>query len=138
MRVFKWTPAFNPREESLIVSIWVRLLELPIQFFDKEALFSIGHLLGTPLRTDVSMATLVRPSVAWVCVEINLLELLQTEVGLGFGTEMFIQPCFMSGFQSIVGLVDIWDMVRRSAMKSTRRSQFDQWMVRGICSCSGS
>ncbi|KAL0448733.1 UNVERIFIED_CONTAM: hypothetical protein Slati_1429700 [Sesamum latifolium] len=99
MRVFKWTPAFNPREESLIVSIWVRLLELPIQFFDKEALFSIGHLLGTPLRTDVSMATLVRPSVAWVCVEINLLELLQTEVGLGFGTEMFIQPCFMSGFQ---------------------------------------
>ncbi|KAL0329291.1 UNVERIFIED_CONTAM: hypothetical protein Sradi_4915800 [Sesamum radiatum] len=49
------------------------------------------RLLGTPLRTDVSTATLVRPSVARVCVEIDLLEPLQTEIGLGFGTEMIIQ-----------------------------------------------
>ncbi|KAL0410833.1 UNVERIFIED_CONTAM: hypothetical protein Slati_3673000 [Sesamum latifolium] len=41
---------------------------------------------------NVSTATLVQPSVARVCVEINLLEPLQTEIGLGFGTEMFIQP----------------------------------------------
>ncbi|KAL0292648.1 UNVERIFIED_CONTAM: hypothetical protein Scaly_2580500 [Sesamum calycinum] len=52
----------------------------------------ITRLLGTPLRTDVSTATLVRPSVARVCVEINFLEPLQTEIGLGFGTEMIIQP----------------------------------------------
>ncbi|KAL0324720.1 UNVERIFIED_CONTAM: hypothetical protein Scaly_2439100 [Sesamum calycinum] len=92
MRVFKWTPTFNPREESPIVPIWVRLPELPIQFFDREALFSIARLLGTPLRTDVSTATLVHPSVARVCIEINLLEPLQTEIGLDFGTEMIIQP----------------------------------------------
>ncbi|KAL2246321.1 UNVERIFIED_CONTAM: hypothetical protein Sindi_2900300 [Sesamum indicum] len=92
MRVFKWTPTFNPREESPIVPVWVRLPELPIQFFDREALFSIARLLGTPLRTDVSTATLVRPSVARVCVEINLLEPLQTEIGLGIGTEVIIQP----------------------------------------------
>ncbi|KAL0293181.1 UNVERIFIED_CONTAM: hypothetical protein Sangu_3243100 [Sesamum angustifolium] len=92
MRVFKWTPTFNPREESPIVPVWVRLPELPIQFFDREALFSIARLLDTPLRTDVSTATLVRPSVARVCVEINLLEPLQAEIGLGFGTEMIIQP----------------------------------------------
>ncbi|KAL0293587.1 UNVERIFIED_CONTAM: hypothetical protein Sangu_3235100 [Sesamum angustifolium] len=42
MRVFKWTPTFNPREESPIVPVWVRLPELPIQFFDREALFSIA------------------------------------------------------------------------------------------------
>ncbi|KAL0430588.1 UNVERIFIED_CONTAM: hypothetical protein Sradi_0684800 [Sesamum radiatum] len=79
MRVFKWTPTFNPREESPIISVWVRLPELPIQFFDKDALFSIGRLLGIPLRTDVSMATLIRPSVARVCIEINLLEPLQMD-----------------------------------------------------------
>ncbi|KAK4409551.1 hypothetical protein Sango_0028100 [Sesamum angolense] len=45
-----------------------------------------------PLRTDVSTATLVRPSMARVCIEINLLEPLQTEIGLGFGTKVFIQP----------------------------------------------
>ncbi|KAL2250200.1 UNVERIFIED_CONTAM: hypothetical protein Sindi_2493700, partial [Sesamum indicum] len=77
MRVFKWTPTFNPREESHIVPIWIRLPELPIQFFDREALFSIAHLLGTPLRMDVSTATLVRPS---------------TEIGLGIGTKVIIQP----------------------------------------------
>ncbi|KAL0404483.1 UNVERIFIED_CONTAM: hypothetical protein Sradi_2089100 [Sesamum radiatum] len=96
MWVFKWTLIFNPREESPIVSVWVRLPKLPIQFFYKEALFSIDRLLGTPLQTDVSTATLVQPSVARVCVEINLLEPLQTEVGLGLGTEMFIQPCLSS------------------------------------------
>ncbi|KAL0329325.1 UNVERIFIED_CONTAM: hypothetical protein Sradi_4919200, partial [Sesamum radiatum] len=58
MRVFKWTPTFNPREESPIVSVWVCLPELPIQFFDREALFSKARLLGTSLRTDVSTTTL--------------------------------------------------------------------------------
>ncbi|KAL0315099.1 UNVERIFIED_CONTAM: hypothetical protein Scaly_2888700 [Sesamum calycinum] len=38
IRFFKWTPTFNPREESPIVPVWVRLPELPIQFFDREAL----------------------------------------------------------------------------------------------------
>ncbi|KAL0359910.1 UNVERIFIED_CONTAM: hypothetical protein Sangu_0840400 [Sesamum angustifolium] len=51
----------------------------------------IAHLSGTPLETDVSMATLVRPSVAWVCIEINFLEPLQTEIGLDFGTKVIIQ-----------------------------------------------
>ncbi|KAL2250186.1 UNVERIFIED_CONTAM: hypothetical protein Sindi_2492300 [Sesamum indicum] len=92
MRVFKWTPTFNPREESPIIPVWVRLPELPIQFFDREASFSIARLLGTPLRTDVSTATLVRPSVPRVCIEINLLEPLQTEIGLGIGTKVIIQP----------------------------------------------
>ncbi|KAL0331730.1 UNVERIFIED_CONTAM: hypothetical protein Sangu_1718500 [Sesamum angustifolium] len=46
MRVFKWTPTFNPREESPIVPVWVRLPELPIQFFDREALFSIAGYWG--------------------------------------------------------------------------------------------
>ncbi|KAL0455106.1 UNVERIFIED_CONTAM: hypothetical protein Slati_0849800, partial [Sesamum latifolium] len=92
MRVFKWTPTFNLREESPIVPVWVRLLELPIQFFNQEALFSIAQLLGTPLRTDVFTTTLVRPSVARVCVEVNLLKPLQTEIGLSFETEVVIQP----------------------------------------------
>ncbi|KAK4382234.1 hypothetical protein Sango_2891300 [Sesamum angolense] len=64
MRVFKWTPTFNPPEESPIVPVWVRLPKLPIQFFDREPLFSIARLLGTPLRMDVSTASLVCPSVA--------------------------------------------------------------------------
>ncbi|KAL0307026.1 UNVERIFIED_CONTAM: hypothetical protein Sradi_6119900 [Sesamum radiatum] len=66
MRVLKWTPIFNPWKESPIVPVWVRLSKLPIQFFDRETMFSIAHLLGTPLRTDVSTAILVRPSVARV------------------------------------------------------------------------
>ncbi|KAL0295003.1 UNVERIFIED_CONTAM: hypothetical protein Sangu_3205900 [Sesamum angustifolium] len=90
-RVFKWTPIFNLREESPIVPVWARLPELQIQLFDRGAIFSIACLLGTALRKDVSTATLVRPSVARVCIEINLLEPLQTEIGLGFGTEVFIQ-----------------------------------------------
>ncbi|KAL0367420.1 UNVERIFIED_CONTAM: hypothetical protein Sradi_3632100 [Sesamum radiatum] len=91
MRVFKWTPTFNPKLESPIIPVWVRLPELPLQFFDQEAIFSIARLLGMLLRTDVSIASLVRPSVAWVCVEVNMLEPLQTEIGFSFETEVVIQ-----------------------------------------------
>ncbi|KAL0291786.1 UNVERIFIED_CONTAM: hypothetical protein Sangu_3261400, partial [Sesamum angustifolium] len=52
----------------------------------------IARLLGTPLQTDVSTTTLMRPSVARVCVKINLLEPLLTDISLGFGTEMIMQP----------------------------------------------
>ncbi|KAL0284479.1 UNVERIFIED_CONTAM: hypothetical protein Sangu_2826900 [Sesamum angustifolium] len=38
MRIFKWSPTFNPNHESSIVPIWVSLPELPAHLFQKEAL----------------------------------------------------------------------------------------------------
>ncbi|KAL0299940.1 UNVERIFIED_CONTAM: hypothetical protein Sangu_3148100 [Sesamum angustifolium] len=71
MRVFKWTPNFDPQIESLIAPVWIRLPALPVHLFEKNALFTLATKIGKPLRIDEPTADLSRP-VARVCVEIDV------------------------------------------------------------------
>lgn len=72
MRVFKWSPDFRSEIESSIVLVWFALPGLPIHLFHKATLFSIANLIGTPLMVDEPTASLTRPSVARICIEIDL------------------------------------------------------------------
>ncbi|KAK4384597.1 hypothetical protein Sango_3045000 [Sesamum angolense] len=67
MRVFKWTPNFDPQIESPIAPVWIRLPALPVHLFEKNALFTLATKIGKPLRMDEPTADLSRP-VARVCV----------------------------------------------------------------------
>ncbi|PIN11890.1 hypothetical protein CDL12_15503 [Handroanthus impetiginosus] len=91
MRLFKWTPTFNPREESSLIPVWINLPNLPIQFFNKNALFSISSMIGTPLRIDEATAALTRPSNARVCIEIDLMQQLEREIDIRFNDALWIQ-----------------------------------------------
>ncbi|KAK6130862.1 hypothetical protein DH2020_035380 [Rehmannia glutinosa] len=84
MRVFKWTPSFNPRLEAPLAPVWIRLPGLPIHFFDHNALFAISKILGTPLQVDSLTATRSRLSMARVCVELDLLKERIEEIILEF------------------------------------------------------
>ncbi|KAK6919812.1 protein of unknown function DUF4283 [Dillenia turbinata] len=72
MRTFRWTPYFHVSRESSIVSIWLSLPCLPIYFFDKHSLFSIVNSIGRSLYADSATFVSTRPSVARVCVEVDL------------------------------------------------------------------
>lgn len=48
-------------------------------------------MIGAPLRIDESTATLVHPGVAQVFVEVNLLGILEKEIGLDIRSMMIIQ-----------------------------------------------
>ncbi|KAL0299873.1 UNVERIFIED_CONTAM: hypothetical protein Sangu_3151200 [Sesamum angustifolium] len=50
MRVFKWTPNFDPQIESPIAPVWIRLPALPVHLFEKNALFTLTTKIGKPLR----------------------------------------------------------------------------------------
>ena len=52
-------------------------------FFNKHSLFSIVHALGKPLFLDAVTVNLARPSVACVCVEVDLLHPLPSRVWIG-------------------------------------------------------
>ncbi|XP_027166481.1 uncharacterized protein LOC113766495 [Coffea eugenioides] len=80
MRVFKWTPSFHVDKELLLVPVWFSLPKLPMHLFDKQCLFQIVSCLGRPLFIDAATAALSRPSVARVCVEIDLLKELPHRV----------------------------------------------------------
>ena len=72
MRVFRWSREFHVLRESSLVPVWVELPNLPIHFFDKHSLFSILSPVGRPLFLDSATAAGTRPSVARVCVEIDV------------------------------------------------------------------
>ncbi|KAK6119622.1 hypothetical protein DH2020_046645 [Rehmannia glutinosa] len=84
MRVFKWTPSFNPRTKAPLALVWIRLPGLPIHFFDHNALFAIGIIIGMPLQVDSLTATRSRLSMARVCVELDLLKERIDEIILEF------------------------------------------------------
>ncbi|KAL0287132.1 UNVERIFIED_CONTAM: hypothetical protein Sradi_7130600 [Sesamum radiatum] len=72
MRVFKWSPDFDPHTESPIAPVWIKLPGLPVHLFEKNALFTFAAKIGKPLRMDEPTADLSRPDLARVCVEIDL------------------------------------------------------------------
>ncbi|KAL0367745.1 UNVERIFIED_CONTAM: hypothetical protein Sradi_3664600 [Sesamum radiatum] len=83
MRIFKWSPEFNPKIESSVVPVWIRFPELPFHLFQKKALFGIASLIGSPLKIDEATADGIRPSVARVCVEIDLMNPHPTSIWVG-------------------------------------------------------
>ncbi|XP_027127732.1 uncharacterized protein [Coffea arabica] len=83
MRVFRWSPDFHVNRESSLAPVWIALPCLPIHFFDKHSLLSIATMVGRPLYVDAATSSLIRPSVARVCVEVDLLQPLPQCVLLG-------------------------------------------------------
>ncbi|PIN02128.1 hypothetical protein CDL12_25362 [Handroanthus impetiginosus] len=80
MRMFKWSPAFDVKHEPSIAPVWVRLSDLPLHLFDKQALFTIGKLIGDPLKIDEATKTLSRVIFARICVEVDLKQAPPTEI----------------------------------------------------------
>ncbi|KAL0462618.1 UNVERIFIED_CONTAM: hypothetical protein Slati_0149400 [Sesamum latifolium] len=64
MRVFKWSPNFDPQIESSIIPVWIMLPELSVHLFEKHALFKLAAKIGKPLRMDEPTADMSRPDLA--------------------------------------------------------------------------
>uniref|UniRef100_A0A2N9HPR9 CCHC-type domain-containing protein n=1 Tax=Fagus sylvatica TaxID=28930 RepID=A0A2N9HPR9_FAGSY len=68
-----WVPDFRPSETSVnTVAVWVRLPELPVEYYDKESLLLIGHALGPVLRVDFNTASGNRGRFARLCIQLDL------------------------------------------------------------------
>ncbi|VFQ90258.1 unnamed protein product [Cuscuta campestris] len=65
---------------------------LPIHLFDSLALYSIANSIGKPLKTDAATASLSRPSVARICVEVDTSKELPHGVWIHLGQLIFHQP----------------------------------------------
>lgn len=62
-------PDFPIDKESPLVSVWVSLNGLPFHMFHRDLL---GILLAGFLAMEGPIASLTRPSVARICVEIDI------------------------------------------------------------------
>lgn len=72
MRITKWTVDFDPSTDVPIVPVWIAFPGLPIHLHRKEALFEIVKPIGCPIKLDVATKDGLRPSVARVCVEVDV------------------------------------------------------------------
>ncbi|KAK9995977.1 hypothetical protein SO802_020663 [Lithocarpus litseifolius] len=86
-----WVKAFIVKEanfkpsKALVssVAVWVRLNELPIEYYDATVLWHIDQALETVLRVDMHTATEARGRYACLCVQVDKSKPLVTTVRLG-------------------------------------------------------
>ena len=68
-----WEPNFKPTTAVCnMVAVWIRLLELPIEFYALCVLKEIGNAIGPVLQIDSSTTVKARGRYAKICVQIDL------------------------------------------------------------------
>ena len=73
LAIRQWELSFKASSASLSsVAVWLRLPELPIEYYKPSALLKIGQAIGPVLRIDAHTASNVRGHFARICVQVNL------------------------------------------------------------------
>ncbi|XP_019245220.1 PREDICTED: uncharacterized protein LOC109225082 [Nicotiana attenuata] len=73
LSISKWKPNFVARNEKLTSSaVWVRLPQLPTEFYDGRILAKLSNAIGRLLKIDTCTSTTLRGRYARICVEIPL------------------------------------------------------------------
>ncbi|KAG7591715.1 Zinc finger CCHC-type [Arabidopsis thaliana x Arabidopsis arenosa] len=68
-----WNPDFDPlRDEIATTPVWVRVANLPVNFYHRSILMGIAQGLGHPVKVDLTTLKFERARFARVCVEVNL------------------------------------------------------------------
>lgn len=91
-----WEPNFKPASAVVSsVAIWVRLNELPIEYYDREALMFIVQAIGNVLRIDTHTASKARERYARLCIQVDIEKPLVNAVLIN----NIEQPMFYEGLQ---------------------------------------
>lgn len=81
LMVQAWTPKFDPTRDAIVTTpVWIRLSNLPVNFYHKSILMGIAKGLGKPIRVDDTTLNLERARFARVCVEVDLRKPLKGSV----------------------------------------------------------
>uniref|UniRef100_A0A2N9HK07 DUF4283 domain-containing protein n=1 Tax=Fagus sylvatica TaxID=28930 RepID=A0A2N9HK07_FAGSY len=79
-----WVPNFRASEAFVSsVAIWVRLPELPVEYYHKDSLLRIGSGLGPVLRVDFNTAAGTRGRFARICIQLDLEQPLARTIRVG-------------------------------------------------------
>lgn len=102
LSVKRWQPNIvASKAKENILAIWVRLSELPTEFYDHSILAKVGNKLGKLVKTDVCTSYTIRGRYVRICVEVPLDILVKKHVYIGYhkqtivyeGTNTFCNIC---------------------------------------------
>lgn len=94
VRVSNWEPDFNPyTQSSLNTKVWIRLY-LSVEYWHPHNLLEIAKAVGNPLRVDRATIDKTNGQYARILVEIDLNEVLTTDIqmqrpGYSFWVKVF-------------------------------------------------
>lgn len=75
-----------------MVPVWVSLTALPIHLHDQRALYEIVRAIGRPIKVDVAALNFLRPSVALMCIEVDVTQELPSKIYVDCGDSSLFQP----------------------------------------------
>uniref|UniRef100_A0A7N2LFW7 DUF4283 domain-containing protein n=1 Tax=Quercus lobata TaxID=97700 RepID=A0A7N2LFW7_QUELO len=79
-----WEPDFKPALADVSsIAVWIRLNELPIEYYNAEALQLIGKAIGNVLQVDTFTALETRGRFARLCVQVDVEKPLATAIMIG-------------------------------------------------------
>ena len=79
-----WESDFKPTLASVSsIAVWVRLNELPIEYYNAKALQIIGKAIGNVLRIDTFTASETRGRFARICVQVDVGKPLAIAIMIG-------------------------------------------------------
>lgn len=91
LSIRKWEPNFKPSTVSVFsIAVWVRFLELPIEYYEPLVLHDLGQVIGLVLRIDTRTTSETRERFAMICVQVNLSNSLIKIIKIG-GVEQLVQ-----------------------------------------------
>lgn len=104
LMVQAWSPEFDPlRDEIVTTPVWVRLSNIPVNFYHKAILLGIAKGLGKPIKVDVTTLNFERARFARVCVEVNLQKPLKGTVMIN-GERYFVSYEGLTNICSLCGI----------------------------------
>ncbi|XP_070042758.1 uncharacterized protein [Nicotiana tomentosiformis] len=84
LSVQKWVPNFVAKKaQQSYTAIWVRLPQLPTEFYDKIILTRIGNSIGKLLKVDVCTSATLRGRYARLCLKLPLEQPVQNHILVG-------------------------------------------------------
>lgn len=73
LAIRQWEPAFKASTATLSsVAVWIKLPELPIEFYETNAFLKIGRAIGPVLWIDSHTANGEKGCFARLCIQVNL------------------------------------------------------------------
>lgn len=68
----KWHPDFHPATARITsMATWIRLANLPMEYYDSDVLWKLAAKVGKPIRIDAVTLAQSRGRFARICIEIN-------------------------------------------------------------------
>lgn len=79
----RWKPHFNSyHQEAIKVVVWIRLPNLPVEYYNKDVLFMLGNSLGKTFKVDLITQDILIAKFARLIVELDITKPLKTIINI--------------------------------------------------------